>query len=97
MSLFRRQTCEKRARRIPKLTARAKESGSSLTPTVALSAKRSAVLSDDPLSTITISEGIPADRIEVEGRGESQPVAPNETPDGQRQNRRVEFEILPTP
>lgn len=42
-----------------------------------------------------ISEGIPADRIEVEGRGESQPVASNETPDGQRQNRRVEFEVLP--
>ena len=44
-----------------------------------------------------IAEGIAADRIEVEGRGESQPVASNETPDGQRQNRRVEFEILPTP
>jgi OmpA-OmpF porin, OOP family len=41
------------------------------------------------------SEGISADRLEVEGRGEAQPVAGNETDDGKRQNRRVEFEILP--
>ncbi|HEX8505711.1 MAG TPA: OmpA family protein, partial [Hymenobacter sp.] len=38
-------------------------------------------------------------RIITEGRGESQPAAPNETPAGMSRNRRVEFrfEFVPTP
>lgn len=38
--------------------------------------------------------GINTDRLIVEGLGESDPVAPNETEEGRQQNRRVEFEIL---
>lgn len=45
--------------------------------------------------------GVKASRMKAEGRGESEPVAPNEikgadNPDGRAQNRRVEF-ILPKP
>ncbi|HUH13125.1 MAG TPA: OmpA family protein [Longimicrobiales bacterium] len=35
--------------------------------------------------------GIDADRLEAKGMGESTPVAPNETPEGRQQNRRVEL------
>jgi OOP family OmpA-OmpF porin len=37
--------------------------------------------------------GIPRDRIIAEGRGESEPVASNETADGRAQNRRVELKV----
>jgi outer membrane protein OmpA-like peptidoglycan-associated protein len=40
-----------------------------------------------------IAAGIPADRLAVEGRGSSEPVADNGTPSGRRRNRRVEFEL----
>lgn len=35
--------------------------------------------------------GIDASRMETEGAGETNPVAPNDTPDNKAQNRRVEF------
>ncbi|MCX8019139.1 MAG: OmpA family protein [Chitinophagaceae bacterium] len=35
--------------------------------------------------------GIDASRMETEGKGESQPMAPNDTPENKAQNRRVEF------
>lgn len=38
-------------------------------------------------------QGISSDRIETAGRGESEPVASNETEEGRRQNRRVEVAI----
>ena len=38
--------------------------------------------------------GIAAERLTVEGKGESQPVAENETPEGKAANRRVEFVSL---
>ncbi|WP_442592450.1 outer membrane protein OmpA [Parapusillimonas sp. JC17] len=41
-----------------------------------------------------VGKGIPADRIYVEGKGESAPVASNATREGRAQNRRVEIEIV---
>ena len=41
-----------------------------------------------------VSMGIPADRIRTAGRGESEPIAPNETPAGAQRNRRVEIAIF---
>lgn len=41
-----------------------------------------------------IERGVDADRIEAEGKGESQPITTNDTEEGRAQNRRVEFMIL---
>lgn len=41
-----------------------------------------------------IDRGIDANRIEAEGKGESEPIATNDTEEGRQQNRRVEFVIL---
>lgn len=41
-----------------------------------------------------IERGIAADRLEAEGRGESQPIDTNDTEEGRQNNRRVEIEIL---
>lgn len=38
-----------------------------------------------------ISEGIPAERVTAVGKGEQQPVATNDTPEGRANNRRVEI------
>lgn len=38
-----------------------------------------------------VGHGIAADRLQAEGRGESQPVASNDTPEGRALNRRVEL------
>ena len=43
-----------------------------------------------------VSKGVSADRIYVEGRGETQPVATNKTAEGRAQNRRVEIEVAGT-
>ena len=43
-----------------------------------------------------ISKGMAADRIYVEGKGETSPVASNATREGRAQNRRVEIEIVGT-
>lgn len=42
-------------------------------------------------------EGVAADRIESEGRGETDPVADNRTEEGRQRNRRVEVIISITP
>ncbi len=46
--------------------------------------------------TNLIMRGIDADRIEFDGKGETEPIATNDTEEGRAQNRRVEFEILST-
>jgi outer membrane protein OmpA-like peptidoglycan-associated protein len=45
------------------------------------------------VSDFLTSQGIPAQKLSVEGYGESQPVADNETDGGRAQNRRVELNV----
>jgi outer membrane protein OmpA-like peptidoglycan-associated protein len=40
-----------------------------------------------------IERGVALDRLYAEGYGESQPIAPNDTPAGKQKNRRIAFEI----
>lgn len=47
------------------------------------------------VADILLNAGIPFSRIQTFGRGESQPVASNLTPEGKAQNRRVEIVIYP--
>ena len=47
------------------------------------------------VANVLIGNGVPPGRIQTFGRGESQPVASNLTPQGKAQNRRVEIVILP--
>jgi outer membrane protein OmpA-like peptidoglycan-associated protein len=41
-----------------------------------------------------IERGVAPERIEAEGRGESQPIDTNDSEEGRQNNRRVEIEIL---
>jgi len=43
-----------------------------------------------------VSKGIEANRVYVEGKGKSQPVADNKTKEGRAKNRRVEIEVVGT-
>lgn len=47
------------------------------------------------VADVLLNQGVPFNRVQAFGRGESQPVASNFTPDGKAQNRRVEIVILP--
>lgn len=40
-----------------------------------------------------VSRGVPGDKVSAEGRGESQPVASNDSDAGRAQNRRVELHV----
>ncbi len=42
-----------------------------------------------------IDAGMPTDRISAASFGESKPAAPNDTPEGRAQNRRIEIIIVP--
>lgn len=48
----------------------------------------------DSVQEYLIGKGIEPDRVASKGYGETVPVAKNDTPEGQRLNRRVEFKIL---
>ena len=41
-----------------------------------------------------LSAGLAEERVRTEGRGEMEPIAPNETPEGRRQNRRVKIVVV---
>lgn len=43
-----------------------------------------------------VSKGIPANRIYTEGKGETSPIASNNTKEGRQKNRRVEIEVVGT-
>ncbi len=47
------------------------------------------------VAQVLYANGVPGSRIQTFGRGESQPIASNLTPQGKQQNRRVEIVILP--
>ena len=44
--------------------------------------------------TYLVSQGIPSDRIQAQGRGELEPIADNDLESGREQNRRVEVAII---
>jgi len=48
----------------------------------------------DAVRDYLLSRGVPDDQLEARGFGPDVPIATNETPDGRRQNRRVELERL---
>ncbi len=49
----------------------------------------------ESVALVLINQGVSAGRVQSIGRGESQPVASNLTPEGRQKNRRVEIVILP--
>ena len=50
----------------------------------------------EAVRTFLVEHGLDGDRIEAEGKGEAEPVAPNDTPEGRANNRRVEI-VLEAP
>lgn len=40
-----------------------------------------------------VKMGLPENRVSARGRGESAPIAPNDTPDNRAKNRRIEFHV----
>lgn len=50
----------------------------------------------EAVKSYLVSNGVPADRIYVSGKGKSQPIASNKTAAGRAQNRRVDVEVVGT-
>ena len=48
------------------------------------------------VASVLTANGVPSTRVSTVGRGSSQPVATNATPEGRAANRRVEIVIRPT-
>jgi OOP family OmpA-OmpF porin len=48
----------------------------------------------DAVKAYLVSKGIEANRIDTEGKGETQPIASNKTKEGRAKNRRVEIEVV---
>ena len=46
------------------------------------------------VANLLADRGVPRDRIEVAGAGETQPVAPNDTPEGRQANQRVDSSFV---
>ncbi|WP_236592387.1 OmpA family protein [Paraburkholderia metrosideri] len=42
---------------------------------------------------ILVAAGVPAGRVSIVGKGDANPVAGNETPEGRTKNRRVEINV----
>jgi chemotaxis protein MotB len=42
-----------------------------------------------------LEQQVPADRLSAAGYGDTQPVAPNDTPEGRARNRRIEIVMMP--
>jgi len=63
------------------------DSDGDATANVALSQKRAAAVKEALMREF----GIDGARLQTDGKGAAQPIAPNETPTGKAQNRRVEF------
>jgi peptidoglycan-binding protein ArfA len=55
---------------------------------IPLSSNRAKAVADN-----LISQGVTSDRVTSNGVGSSQPVAPNDTPAGRAQNRRVDINL----
>lgn len=51
----------------------------------------------EAVNAYLVNQGVPVDRIRTEGRGESQPMASNDTAQGRSQNRRVEITVVEQP
>ena len=48
----------------------------------------------DAVKTYMVSKGVDVKRIRTGGKGKTQPVADNATPEGRAKNRRVDIEVV---
>ena len=45
------------------------------------------------MRTLLLGTGLPAERVQAQGKGEAEPVAPNDSAANRARNRRVEIEL----